>query len=281
MEVRKRVSVLFRHSSLLFPAGSSLELHLPVASSSRVNDYCLACCTDVAVQTTFISSRAFTVALVYDSVNSIMYYVYVYCDPRRPLIANPHGFTHEPFYIGYGKGKRSTFHLREARWNTSTNYLKTNKIRKIQQETQQDPTVIIYRSNLDKNEATCLEVDLIAHYGRLCDKSGILTNITIGGDGNSDHLLSEDVQQKRRVGVAKHLRQNAIAIKQHLLQYQKHDYKTYCLQTPSGATITTSNLQHFCRQHNISIKALYHTRYRKKPCSSGKTAGWMILSTLP
>jgi hypothetical protein len=96
------------------------------------------------------------------------FYVYALIDPRTLL----------PFYIGKGTAKRDVAHINEAKKDTSlwSNSMKCRRIRSIQDS---GLAVIIERwhKNLQEEEAYDIESQYISQYGRLVNKSGILTNI--------------------------------------------------------------------------------------------------------
>lgn len=99
-----------------------------------------------------------------------MYYVYKLIDPR----------TKRPFYIGKGKGSRKTDHFTEARrapdkW---TNVKKCKHIRSLW-DRGLAPDVVVEAQHLSEQEALDLELELIELYGRLCNGTGILTNVHI------------------------------------------------------------------------------------------------------
>jgi predicted GIY-YIG superfamily endonuclease len=74
------------------------------------------------------------------------------------------------FYVGIGNKKRPyDFSNRNNFWN---NYVK--KYGK--------PFVEIYKNNLTKEDACKIEIDLIKKYGRRCNGSGHLVNLSIGGE---------------------------------------------------------------------------------------------------
>jgi hypothetical protein len=106
-----------------------------------------------------------------------IYYVYIY---RHPI-------SNVPFYVGYGKNTRHLSHLREALSNPTpvSGEPKLNTIRKIIREGL-EPVIQIVDRNLSKNDACELEEFLIELIGRRDKKTGPLTNLTKGGDGNRD-----------------------------------------------------------------------------------------------
>jgi hypothetical protein len=117
------------------------------------------------------------------------YYVYIYLDIRKPnkFTYNNIQLDYEPFYIGKGKGKRFSVHLREAfNWEkiTSKNALKINKIKAIKNASGKNPEIIKIE-NLNKQEALNLEIELIKFFGRIDNKTGILTNMTEGGESGN------------------------------------------------------------------------------------------------
>lgn len=104
------------------------------------------------------------------------FYIYELCDP----------VTLAPFYVGKGKGRRAITHIsmRNAPSFTKSNPHKCNTINKI---LSQGHTVIIrivacYETEPD---AFIHEQELVSKYGRRCNQTGILTNLTRGGDGQT------------------------------------------------------------------------------------------------
>ena len=128
-------------------------------------------------------SDAKMIKACYDKVMRIqeerVYYVYAYFDENN-----------QPFYIGKGKGNRMFSHLYESQSlrkdKTLYNLYKTNKIKSIINKIGIDyfieNNIRILHKNLTENESLELEKNLISKYGKIIDKSGILTNITDGGE---------------------------------------------------------------------------------------------------
>jgi len=111
------------------------------------------------------------------------YYVYLLIDPT----------TSQPFYVGKGKGRRMYDHFRLR--NRLSNMLLRNKILKIERSGEN----IIYEKYIeDVDEPTAFdnEVTLIQKWGRKVDGSGILCNVSSGGEGNSSSWTEE---RKRNV----------------------------------------------------------------------------------
>src|SRR5208337_4466529 len=117
------------------------------------------------------------------------FHVYIYLDTRKPgrYPYQKYDFLYAPFYVGKGQGKRWKQHLFEAfTWDKSIgpNTLKINVIRKIKKETGQNPQIFKIE-NLTEKQALELEKKLVAHFGRRDLGTGILTNMTDGGDGGN------------------------------------------------------------------------------------------------
>jgi hypothetical protein len=123
-----------------------------------------------------------------------MYYLYQLINPK----------TNQPFYIGVGKQNRNASctreqqHIKEAvAWSegrkiNKPNRLKFNTILKILKEDQ----VKIKTGPFFQNEqdAFTFEIDMIKKYGRRDLGTGVLTNLTDGGEGAVN--MSKQTRQK-------------------------------------------------------------------------------------
>jgi len=114
------------------------------------------------------------------------YYVYVYCDPRKPGNFIYEGldftFNYEPFYVGCGRGFRWRRHATnfEIDWNYNT--MKNGKIKKILNDNfDLLKFVVFYATNLDRDIALKYEIDIISKIKRY-NTGGPLTNLTDGGE---------------------------------------------------------------------------------------------------
>lgn len=114
---------------------------------------------------------------------SIDFYVYIYLNPLKNF---------QPFYVGKGRKNRMFHHLREK---SSKNIHKFNTIKQIKNITNQNPPIEIYSKNLTNKEACFLEEELIGFYGRVDKGTGILTNMTDGGEGGNGILWSEEMKR--------------------------------------------------------------------------------------
>jgi hypothetical protein len=109
------------------------------------------------------------------------YYVYAYI--RNKTTKNGH--VGSPYYIGKGKGGRA--------WRP---HLRQNG----QDLCPKDPQhIIIMASNLSEVGAVAFERRYISWYGRIDKKTGILRNLTDGGDGIGGFVQSTASNQKRRL----------------------------------------------------------------------------------
>jgi len=122
-----------------------------------------------------------------------MFYVYILCDPRKPgtYKYGEKVFFHEPFYVGKGKGTRCYDHFRDR---NKDKLFKSNKIIKIYKETGKKPIIYMPFKNISEQEAFDKEIELINLIGRYDLKLGPLTNLTDGGEGNSNR--SEETKKK-------------------------------------------------------------------------------------
>lgn len=93
--------------------------------------------------------------------------------------------TNKIFYIGIGNGKRPySTKYRNKYWN---NIISKTKYK-----------IEIISENLSWQDACELEILLISEYGRLDNNTGILCNMTNGGEGNYGLILSNESKEKIR-----------------------------------------------------------------------------------
>ena len=123
------------------------------------------------------------------------FYVYAYCDPRKPTTEFISGFL--PFYIGKGTKDRMFDHLQNRKRKNPIFANKINKIKSLGLE----PIVLKVKDNLSESEAFQLEKDLIAQFGMY--PSGCLCNLTEGGVGGK--LAEESIQKIRETLTGKPL----------------------------------------------------------------------------
>lgn len=99
-----------------------------------------------------------------------------------------HPITNDVFYVGIGKKKsRAYIFTKKGRNQYWHNYVKKHGI----------PVVEIVHEPATRKEAVELELKYIAQFGRKCDGSGCLVNLTIGGDGGAlGHIQSDEHKEK-------------------------------------------------------------------------------------
>lgn len=206
-----------------------------------------------------------------------MYYVYAYCDPRVPIDADAYQLLYQPFYIGLGKGARIDFHIKEARWNSSTNPHKSRKIKQLH-EVGLAPVCVKIQDELSLQDASALEIEMISYYGRQCIGDGILTNISGGGSGGTDHLHTTKNKLRQKAALAAMSDEKKREIADRLISHQIHIKHSYTLKKPDGSLVDTDNLTDLCNDYKISIQSLYRTMRTSRACSRGRTAGWQVVS---
>lgn len=131
------------------------------------------------------------------------FYVYIYLNPLKSgtFIYNDYCFGFEPFYVGKGQGKRYLDHIKEAnsflknKKDKKYNKHKINTILKIKKELNCNPIIVILRKNMNYEESSILEENIIKIIGRSDLNQGSLTNMTDGGDGTSN--LSYEIQLQK------------------------------------------------------------------------------------
>lgn len=149
------------------------------------------------------------------------HYVYIYCDPRKKGEYKYDGvdyvFNYEPFYVGIGKGYRFRRHVSgfELDWNYNT--IKNGKIKHLIADGYDLlKYVVFYRENIDKQEAKRIEIEIIRSMGRISESTGILTNLTDGGDEGMSRISNlkgrtyEEVYGKEKADAIKEKRRKQL-----------------------------------------------------------------------
>ena len=113
------------------------------------------------------------------------FYVYTYSYPNGGL----------PFYVGKGCDRRDTSHLRKARCITESSSFNIRTILKLLRNNQ-EPVIERIVENIDEELALFIEEEFISKHGRRDLGTGILTNLTNGGDGVSGFVRSEESKKK-------------------------------------------------------------------------------------
>jgi hypothetical protein len=148
-----------------------------------------------------------------------------------------------PYYIGKGKGRR-IFKPHKRGYID----IKPSKNR-----------IIYLKRNLTECEAIKHEVYMIAVFGRKDNGTGILRNLTDGGEGSGfGRILTEETRKK----ISK--------AKSGKVSYSKK----YAIIDNNGNKYSVSNgLRNFCVQHKISYETIYYgLHFRSGTC----TNGWKI-----
>ena len=84
-----------------------------------------------------------------------------------------------PYYIGKGSKNRA--------WNNNGRKWK---------HPEDTSRIKIHTDNLTEDQALSLEIELIAEYGRKDNDTGILRNLTDGGEGTAGRVHTEDTKNK-------------------------------------------------------------------------------------
>lgn len=141
------------------------------------------------------------------------FYVYALLDPRKPgpFYYGHWKFSHEPFYIGKGKGERAYSHLSRKNQNPS----KDRIVRQLKR-LKLNPLIVFKKKKLTERDAFDNERKLIICIGRKDLKTGCLVNRTNGGEGFSCGVFT----QQRRDNLSRAMKGRTFT-KKHLANLSK------------------------------------------------------------
>lgn len=129
-----------------------------------------------------------------------VFYVYALLDIRKPgeFKYGKFTFEYEPFYIGKGKGSRTSAHYLRS------NKLVKNKISKILRETGESHVVVMLKHKMTEDTAYLLEEQAINTVGRKDQGKGPLLNLVNGGRGKQQMYQSKATKRRRASTVTAH-----------------------------------------------------------------------------
>ena len=114
------------------------------------------------------------------------FYTYIY---KRP--------DGTPFYVGKGTGDRYLRHLNKAKKQIKSKLIVIRIIQKILKNGQ-EPIIEKLIDNVDEELAFFIEQECIDKFGRINNNTGILANLTDGGEGSSGYKCSKKTKEKLR-----------------------------------------------------------------------------------
>lgn len=180
------------------------------------------------------------------------FYVYLYLDPRNG----------EVFYVGKGRGARSTHHVR---WKTRNAGM---SIRLADLRTAALDPIISVAACANESEAFRRERELIAAFGRRDQGTGTLLNKTSGGQGPSGMRHSEEARAKMsrsRLGKKPTAEHRANLVKSLLLRPPRSE--EVCRKLSAALTG-----RKFTPEHCAAISAAKKGAYRSPEASARQAA---------
>jgi group I intron endonuclease len=181
------------------------------------------------------------------------FYVYALLDTSKPGIYMYDDliFDYEPFYIGKGTDNRD-YHSAFDRHNS----FKKNKIQSLKKKNIKVFSIKV-SENLNEKDSFDLEISLIKKIGRRDLKLGPLTNLTDGGDGRTNIIVSEET--KRKISESKK--------SQNL--HNKHTESTKTLlkkinQGENNPFYGKNHTEEVKEEHSIRISGANHPMWGKK-----------------
>jgi len=168
-----------------------------------------------------------------------------------------------PYYIGKGKGKRAF-----------QNHGKTPVPKNLS-------FIILVETNLSEVGAFALERRLISWWGRKDLGTGILLNMTDGGQGPAGCKIPRSVESniKRSITLTGKKKVRSEIGKESWLKHRGGDKSNFAkkiiLISPNGEEIFCfSNMVKTCEKLNLSFKTMYAILKNGEKTKRGKCVGW-------
>lgn len=170
-----------------------------------------------------------------------------------------------PYYIGKGKRDR---------------YKSKNHSIFVPNESH----IVIMESNLTEIGAFALERFYIRWYGRKDNNTGILRNLTDGGEGTSGYSLSEDTKKlislsklgkirpqnvKDAISKGKIGKTRAARTEEWKKNNGESRARKWIITFPDGHIETILNMAKFCREYNLQFSLLHNTVTGKRKHHKG------------
>jgi hypothetical protein len=177
-----------------------------------------------------------------------VFYVYVFLRAKD----SEHGKKGTPYYVGKGHGNRAFSFQRKGA-----------------PRPQDDFYIAFVQEGLTEQEALSLERYCISLYGRIDIGTGILRNLTDGGDGVCGLVFSEDTieamrvrntgkqlssETKRRIGLANKGKTVPAEVRQKMAIAK--ECNVYEITAPDGTVYSCSNLSKFASTHGLQVANL-------------------------
>lgn len=126
------------------------------------------------------------------------HYTYIMLDPREQGVwtYKDWTFTYRPFYVGKGKKKRVYEHKSPSQRKRLN--IKNTFMDQIEKDLGIEPFYLKLYENISDEKSKEIEMDIISHFGRIDLKTGILANMTKGGEGVVGRILGESELEKMR-----------------------------------------------------------------------------------
>ena len=187
------------------------------------------------------------------------YYTYAYLREDRT-----------PYYIGKGQKNRA-FHKGSRRLTPPPK-----------------ERILFLKQNLTEEEAFRHEIYMISVFGRIDLGTGILRNLTDGGEGSSGYKLTQEQIQKIKISKSGKPTWNKGKITKEKVSYsgeymreyrngKKRIDKNRLFFSPEGEKILITDLKLFCKENNLTYQSMlkvqreinsHHRGYQKAQISS-------------